>query len=348
MASEDRTQAQHLSFLSAAAEEVKKYGLFALARGAEARALDLPLIGRARRPSQNIVDLAQDPNLGFAETTLTSVKISGGRARLRGLWLGLTGPMGPLPTHLTEFAYYERRYSTKQPFGDWLDVIAGRMLQLFYRAWADSQPAATADRPNDDRFSAYLSAVSGAMEGATDSSAFSRQARVHYAGLFAGPRSAVAIEDAMSHLLGQPVTLLEYQPRWRRFEPDDFSRLGRAYATLGGNLVLGEKIKSASDAFRVVIRAKNFRDYRALLPTGDRFAVAAEALDAFKPAHIEWDICLQIDDAQAPPARLDGLAALGWTSWVKPPGSRRKSGSRVVRSDAHLRRLRRFNQGMKQ
>ncbi|MEZ5749068.1 MAG: type VI secretion system baseplate subunit TssG [Caenibius sp.] len=48
---------------------------------------------------------------------------------------------------MTEFAIFERRYADAFPFGDWLDLMAGRMLQLFYRAWAESQPAALADRP---------------------------------------------------------------------------------------------------------------------------------------------------------------------------------------------------------
>ena len=80
-----------------------------------------------------------------------ALTVTDGRAKLRGLWLGLTGPMGALPTHLTEFAFYERRYAKTQPFGDFLDLLAGRMLQLFYRVWADSQPTAQADRPDDDR-----------------------------------------------------------------------------------------------------------------------------------------------------------------------------------------------------
>lgn len=341
MAGEDRSQDRHLEFLAAAREELGRYGLFPVLRGAEARAQGLPKVGLAKRPEHNIVDLAQEPSLGFAESTLAGVEIAGGRARLRGYWLGLTGPMGALPTHLTEFAYFERRYAKAQPFGDWLDVLAGRALQLFYRAWADSQPAALADRPDDDRFSRYLAAISGAMDGDLERAAFSARARVHYAGLFAGRRSAVAIEDGLSHLLGQSVKLLEFQPRWRTFEPEDWSRLGRGFATLGGDAVLGRRIRSAADAFRVVIRAHDFRAYESLLPGGTRFAIAAEALDAFAPSHLEWDICLEIEDAKAPPARLDGRARLGWTSWMKRPRQPRKT----IRADAHLRRVRKSTQG---
>src|SRR5262245_53961905 len=117
MASEDRSQDHHLSFLAAAREELGKYGLFPLVRGAEARAPGLPRVGQSKRPEHKVVDLAQEPTLGFTASTLSAIKVEAGRARLRGYWLGMTGPMGALPTHLSEFAYFERRYARKQPFG---------------------------------------------------------------------------------------------------------------------------------------------------------------------------------------------------------------------------------------
>jgi type VI secretion system ImpH/TssG family protein len=338
MAGADRAQAQHLTFLASVSDAAKHFGLFPLVRGAEARAIDLPRVGQSKRPEQNIVDLAQTPSLGFAASTLTTVQTKAGRTKVSGYWLGLTGTMGPLPTHLTEFAFYEKRYASNQPFGDWLDLLAGRMLQLFYRAWADSQPAVMSDRPGDDRFAQYLSALSGAMEGVPDDAAFSPRARVHYAALFGGSRSAVAIEDGLSHLLGQKVWLHEFQGKWRDLEADDLSRLGKGFATLGGDAILGGRVRSASDAFRVVIRAKNLRDYQSLLPTGQRFAIAAQALDAFKPSHLEWDICLEIDDHHAPPARLDGRTQLGWSGWMKPRQPTKRT-VQFIRTDAHLRKL---------
>lgn len=318
------------------AVDLRRAGLFPVVRRLEAQETDKPRVGRAKRPEQNVVDLAQEPALGFAESTLSAIEPARNRMRLRGYWLGLTGPMGPLPTHLSEFAYYERLFAKKRPFTDWLDVIAGRMLQLFYRAWADSQPVTHADRPFEDRFGAWLASLSGCMEGADEDDAFFLLARCHYAPLFSGLRSAVAIEDSLSHLLGQPVRIVEYIPRWRSLEPEDLTRLGRSFATLGGDAVLGGKVFSASDAFRVIARARNYRDYLSLLPGGDRFAVAAEAIEAFRPSHLEWDLTVEIDDAEAPGLRLDGGNRLGWTSWLKDSAPGRPSGR--IRADAHLRK----------
>lgn len=346
MAGKDRTPTHDLTARFLQTQDISRSGLFALVRQLEARARDKPRLGNAKRPEHSIVDLAQEPNMGFASTTLVSTEPMHGRMRLRGHWLGLTGPMGPLPTHLTEFAVFERRYAKSHPFGDWLDMIAGRMLQLFYRAWAESQPAAQADRPGDDRFAGWLAALSGAMEGGRDDSPFFSRARVHYAALFGGSRSAIAIQDALSHLLRQTVRVIEYIPKWRDFEPEDCTRLGQSFNTLGSDAVLGARIFSAADAFRVVVRATSYRDYLSMLPGGERFAVAAEAIEAFKPSHLEWDMCVEIDNADAPPARLDGRSRLGWTSWTKRPvaaRARKKAGAQTessgtIRADAHLRK----------
>jgi type VI secretion system ImpH/TssG family protein len=332
MAPPDRPASDHLTFLAAAAGEAHLYGLLALVRGAEARSKGLPRVGRSKRPSQNIVDLSQVPTLSFAAPTVADIRIERGRARVQGYWLGLTGPMGALPTHLTEFAAYERRYAKQQPFGDFLDLLAGRMLQLFYRAWADSQPTAQAERADDDQFATYLAALSGAAEGVRDNALFPGRARLHYAAVFAGRRSAAALEDALTYLLGTRAEIVEFQPRWRQLDSDEQSRVGRSFARLGTDAVLGGRVRVASDAFRVVLRADSLRPFEQLLPSGSLFALTAEALDAFAPDHLEWDILVELDEKDAPPVRLDGRARLGWTSWLAP------SGRRGLRRDVRLRK----------
>ena len=51
MAAADRPPAEHLTFLQRAQAQVRRYGLFSLVRGAEARAPQLPRVGRRRNGS---------------------------------------------------------------------------------------------------------------------------------------------------------------------------------------------------------------------------------------------------------------------------------------------------------
>lgn len=332
MAPPDRSPAQHLSYLAPAAEAVKRWGLFPLLRRLEALATHLPRIGRSRLPAQNVVELGQSPSLGFSAPTIASIGTEHGRAAVSNYAVGLLGPMGPMPLHITEYAHYELRYSKARPFGKFLNLLSARMLQFFYRAWADSQPVTFLDRPEDDRFGTYLAQLSGARQGAATDSAFPAQARLHYASIFASRRSAIGLQDALTHLLQQPIEIQQFQPRWQTIEPGDRSSLGQGFCTLGNDTILGSRVRTVTDAFRVVIRAQSYRDYLSLMPPGNRFAIAAEALDAFAPCHLEWDVAVELDARLAPPVQLDGRARLGWTSWVG------RDPQLSLRSDAHLRR----------
>ena len=339
MARADRPTPDHLSFLHAARDEPKLWGFLALLRRAESLAPQLPRIGQSRLPTQNIVDLAQTPSLAFPSATVDEIEPStGGRLRVRSLFLGLTGPMGALPIHLTEYAFYERRMSEKRPFGRWLDVLTDRMLQFFYRAWADGQPAVQADRPSDDRFAAYLRALSGAMtDEAEGGQGFARERQLHYAGAFISRRSASVLRDALAHLLRRPVRMKEFVARWRDVETGDRTRIGSPdrggrYNSLGRDTTLGARVRQAEDTFRITVRASDADDYRRLLPGQPAHEVVRQALHALAPSELSWELELELAEPHAPGARLDGSAPLGLMSWIAPLG---RNG--LIRADARIR-----------
>lgn len=331
MAAEDRDARAYLGFAETAAADPRRFSLFALVRGLAARARGKPPVGQSRMPSQDVVRLRQVPHTHFPAATLDAVEMVAGRAEASGYWLGLTGPMSPLPLHLTEFAAYERRYAARRPFGDFLDLLAGRFLQLFYRAWATSQPAVQADRLDDDRFARFVASLTGAGEGAGEGATFDATTRLHYAALFGSRRSAGAIAGGLQHLLGLKVTLREFVPVLRDIDAEDQTRLGRQHHQLG-TAVLGRRAYLVDDRFEVRISAPTQQHFRRLLPGGDLFPLAAEALDALAPSHLEWGITLCLPQGEVKPMRLGDQAQLGWSTWI---GTAQNDD---LRDNVHLRR----------
>jgi type VI secretion system ImpH/TssG family protein len=334
MATADRPASDHLNLLRRATESARSYGFLALLRWAEAHAQGLPRIGRSRFPHQNVADLAHASTLDFPGPTIDSIEWTPtGRARVRSFFLGLTGPMGALPLHLTEFAHYERKYSKSQPFGRFLDLLTDRMLQFFFRAWADSQPAAQADRIEDDRFALYLAAITGTPEH-FHARALPLRARLHYAGLLITRKSPAVIQDFLTHLLRAPVTVREFVPRWRLIEQTDRTRIGRrgAFHRLGRGSVLGSQTLAIDDTVEVTIRTQNMSDYERRLPSGSEFAIAAEALDTIVPEHLEWRFILEVDEREAQAATIGSASRLGWSAWLAP------QGRPLQRGDIHLGR----------
>jgi len=319
MARTSRPASDHLSLLARAAPHVDRLAPLALLRAAEARAHGLPRIGQSKLPSDDVVTLAQTPMMAFPAASLSAITLDGARPRIEGYWLGLTGPMGPLPLHLTEFAAYERRYAKEQPFGDFLDLAAARMLQFFYRAWSAANPAASVDRPDDDHFGDRIAALTGAEEGASVDSPFPARARLRYAALYISPRSATAIADALCDLLRVPARIVENIARWRDVEPEDRTGLGQRFAGLGQDIVAGGRVQTAQDAFRVVLTMPDARTYAAFLPGGQRFTLVAAALESFAPPHLEWEVELELPAPAVTPIRLGGGMRIGWSAWTGKP-----------------------------
>ena len=331
MASANRKTIKDGAFLRGAMEAPRNFGLFALVRGIAARAADKPAVGESKLPSQDIVKLRQIPHFRFPGSTIEAVNLDDELVTIDGYWLGLTGPMSPLPFHMSEYAMLENKYAKARPFSDFLDLLAGRFLQFFYRAWAESQPAVHADRPETDLFAFYLGQLTGASDGADPNSAFSSWARLHYAGLFASPRSAGAIKGGLSHLLDLDVELNEFQPIWRDIETEDQTRLGTQFSQLG-EAVLGKRTLQCTDSFEIKIIAEDFEKFKKLLPSGELFRVAAEALSALAPSHLDWKMTLCVEQSEIPPTKLDGRTNLGWSSWIG------KAKDKPLRSDVHIRR----------
>ncbi len=62
------------------------------------------------------------------------------------------------------------------------------MLSLFYRAWADTQPTVSFDRPETDRFNVYVGALCGlGMPSLWNRDAVPDLAKFHYAGSLGRP-----------------------------------------------------------------------------------------------------------------------------------------------------------------
>jgi type VI secretion system protein ImpH len=332
MAPADRTASDHLNYLKSVADEARRFGFFALVRAAEARAAVLPRIGRSRRPNQNVVDLAQSPSLDFPANTIDALEQTAtGRIRVRSTFLGLTGPMGALPIHLSEFALLERRYAKAHPFGRFLDLLSDRMLQFFYRAWGDSQPAVQADRPEDDRFALYLGHLSG-LPREDGPNPVQRQHWLSYLSLLIVHPSPGVIVDSVARLLGQKVRVVEFLPRWRPIDFRDRTSIGSGGLNrcLSKGAVLGSRVRVVDDTYRVVISCANMQEYRDLLPGQRKFALVCDALKLLSPSHLDWEVELEIEQARISPATLDGKAPLGWSSWVAP---RRDS---IKRADLRL------------
>jgi type VI secretion system protein ImpH len=284
-------------------------------------------LGQGLRPGHEPLRLGQEPMLAFASSPLARfVPAQGNKPpRLLVHSLGLLGPSGPLPLHLSEYARDRVRNSGDPTLARFLDVFHHRALSLFYRAWANSRPTVSFDRPAEDRFATTLGALCGqgskALRGRDQ---IPDNARLHFAGrLAAHPRNAEGLVAMLRDFFGLPVTIEPLVGEWLPLSPRDRWHLGRTRA-LGQGTVLGARTWQRQGKFRVVLGPLDEESLRSLLPGGSRLARLRALVNHYVGPALTWDLRLRPNPRKTKPLRMGQGARLGWTAWLGSPGHRRQ------------------------
>ncbi len=329
-----------MTFRNELKQEPWRFDMLAALRRIERSHPDKPRIGASATRRDDFVVLGEDPYLAFPASNLAKAdEDPQGRMRLFVQFLGLLGPQGALPLATTEesFAWHAMR---DDAFPRFLDIFNNRFIQLFYRAWADSRPAAQHDRPDADRFGAYVGSTIGLgsppfrqLDSVPDAE------KLAFAGLLAPQaKSASRLRDFLSGMFKAEVEVDEFVGMRLVFEPEDRTNLGRAHCVLGGDALLGASVYSVEDKFRVRIFARTLAQYERFLPGGDRCGPLADAVFFYLGEQLEWEAELALPAGQVKPVRLGGFGRLGWTTWMAPNWS---GSDETIRRDARFHPMQR-------
>ncbi len=299
------------------------YGFYQAMRLLEAAAPDRPRLGRSARPVQDSVRLAQDPSVVFPPATLAALEQADDRpARLLVRFFGLFGLDGPLPLHLTDYARDRTRNQRDPTFQRFADIFHHRALSLFWRAWADSRPTVSFDRPQDDRFATYVGALFGlGLASHRERDAMPDLTKLHFAGLLANQtRHAEGLAAILGAFFEMPVRIECFIGGWLQLSPPDWTRLGeaRTVSTLGGTAVLGSRVWSRTHKFRVVFGPLTLGEYLRLLPGGISFHRLIPIVRNYAGDTLDWDVNLHLRPEEVPATRLGVQGRLGWTTWLMP------------------------------
>lgn len=308
--------------------ESYKFNFYAVMRLLEAMHPSHPRFGQSVRPGQDVVRLTQEPSVSHTPAALAGYETrDGGKPdRLSVHFFGLFGSDGPLPLHLTEYARDRRRNHGDRTFQSFADLFHHRALSLFYRAWANSRPTVSFDRPQHDRFAFYVSSLIGmATQGLAGRDAMPDLTKLHFAGLLsAQTRNAEGLGQILSEFFTMPVRVESFQSAWLPLPASDFTRLGDGQRTaeLGKSALLGKRVWSRQHKFRVVFGPLDLADYERLLPGGLSLHRLIPIVRNYAGDALIWDVNLVLRANDVPPTRLGGYGRLGWTTWLTPRRAR--------------------------
>ena len=310
--------------LSKAEKTFLEYEFLPMVRLIECANLDKPRIGTSRRLHDDPLRFSHEPHLQFEATTITAFKqgIGDAPSKLTTRFLGLFGPNGPMPLHLTEYAFkreHQFRDTTLRAFSD---IFHHRILSLFYRAAISGEPTYSYDRPKEDHFSLYTGALAGfGPKEFRERDDLPDAVKYHFTAHFAQQtRSADGLLEILKCFFELPILIEEFIGEWLYISANQVSELGRnpLFAKIGISAALGNRVWSCDSKFRLVFGPLDLTDYENLLPDGMSMPRLLSAVKAYTGDELEWDVALVLKREQVPQLHLGRFGKLGWTTWIAP------------------------------
>lgn len=329
------------------AHEPYRHDFFWAMRRIECHFRDKPRLGTALRPIDEPLRLGQEPALDFAPASLSGFKMPTADAppRMEVRFFGLFGPNGPLPLHLTDHARERILHHGDRSFARFADVFHHRLLLLFYRAWAQAQPTVGLDRPEDDRFAAYVGSLFGiGTPQLRRRDAFPDNAKLHHAGLLVRQtRNADGLQALLQGYFGIKARVEQFVGHWMNLPTHQRTRLQRepsAGKQLAVGAVLGKRVWDRQHKFRIHFGPLTLDQYLDFLPQGRALEPLTAAVRQYVGFELDWDVRLVLRANEVPRARLGRHNRLGWTTWA---GKRRDEtdAQALTINPEQMRRMRR-------
>jgi type VI secretion system protein ImpH len=254
-------------------------------------------------------------------------------------FLGLFGPQGVLPRHYTQLII-DRTRQRDTSLRDFLDLFNHRVISLFWRVWAkhrlpiafeEAQRGATGAA--EDLFTFILYCLVGqGTRGLRQRMEFRDSALLYFAGHFAQARpQAVTLQAIVAEYFGISAEVVQFCGQWLLLDRADQSQLSGqtlGYSRqpppnnqLGLNTVVGERVWSVENRFRVRLGPMDYRQFAAFTPDGPLHVPLAQLIRTHAGPEYDFDVQLVLRRDQVPMSRLTArdqppTSRLGWNCWI--------------------------------
>ena len=320
MASENGNSPNTVDLINKLKDEAPRWGYYAALRQLESLYDQQPRLGKSRRPVDDKIRLGQEPSTVFAPSTLSNCSLNDqGMLQLKVLFMGMFGPNGPLPLHLTEYARNRRRDVKDEAMIQFMDIFHHRLLSLFYRVWADKEPTVQYDRPESDRFHAYVGSLFGlGTPEFRDRDGMADNSKLHFSGhLGSLPQHSEGLGSILRSFFQVPLRIQEFVGEWLKIPKDSLCILGINSGSLGMTTVLGGLSWQRQYKFRLIVGPMDLPDYEKLLPGQEKAVLIADVVANYLGYEMTYDTNLVLKKEQVPRTLLGSYGQLGWTTWLR-------------------------------
>ncbi|MEO0916190.1 MAG: type VI secretion system baseplate subunit TssG [Pseudomonadota bacterium] len=336
MASDHRHAPPDLSDLQAKARSTEFYEVL--------RRLEQPGLrfGRSGGAGREPARLGQHIRMAFATSDVEALDVpsDGSTPRVSVNAVGLFGPEGPMPLHLTKwimdrasnrwFAGDQTGASADRAFLNFANVLQHRAIAFYWRAWADMQPGVQFPHDNGGSVGAMVRALAGLGLTEDGRAGEASHAKLRHAtSLFQRVESPRRLLELLRSETGYRVELVEFVGVWNVIPDRLQSRLGRTAVRLGDSAVIGKRFFDRGNRVELRLGPLNRDEYLSFLDDPKKQGTLRDALRFASGGAMQFDVRLMLAEGDVPQPRLSS-ARLGQTTWIGHDG-------KTVRGDLVLR-----------
>ncbi|MCP5141725.1 MAG: type VI secretion system baseplate subunit TssG [Gammaproteobacteria bacterium] len=253
------------------------------------------------------IDVRADLSAAFGAFEVSALERNAVRdtVTLRSPNFCVAGSASPLPAPFVEWLRDLVR-DGQHAMADFFDLFNRRIHMWRWRIKSRLHPGLHNTHPDDSDFADYLGAIIGLSDPElVRQLPLPRRALLGLAGLLAdGRRSAAAVTQSLSVLLGARVEIEPLVGRWLTIDADQRNGLGRVNSRLGEDIVLGRRWFDPQAAIELRVAALPYKLVCDLLPGGDRHQVLRDLLRLLTERRVDVWMVLTVVSDDAPRIRL--------------------------------------------
>ncbi|ARN56928.1 type VI secretion system baseplate subunit TssG [Sedimentisphaera salicampi] len=289
-------------------------------------------VGSSTQPKEDVCRFGQKISLGFAPSNLDSIKQENGLIpELRVNFMGLLGPNGPMPFHITEKVLDLNRRG-ERGFEAFLNLFNNRMTALFYRAWTLPLPAVSYGL-SDRSFDYYISSIAG-FGG---SSLKNRdEVKDNFKGYFAASfscqvKNSEGLKSAVEEYFRCPVRVVEFKGDWFEISDSEKFIMGSgASSVLGSSSIVGRQVWNCQNGIEMALGPLGLDSYESFLPAGRLHQTLLDLIKNYCGDEFQIDLRLILKREEIEPLQMGCFGRLGYTSWLLSQGDLSNADNQIV------------------
>lgn len=247
-------------------------------------------------------------------------------------FLGLQGSSGPLPGSVLDEIAEEHNNNPIQSI--YLDFFNHHLITLFHQIWRKYKYYIKFNSNFSDNYSRNIMNLLGVSRDFIEFTHLNWYKIFYHLGIIqSGIRTKEALTSIIQHYFDlHDISLEEHVRKIVEVEVEQKNQVGIKNVMLGENFILGDKVESFSNKFRVNINNLNLDEFHQFLPNTKKYRQLQELIRFLLKDPLPYDVLLGLhpDTKSTFILGKDNSSFLGWTTLININSGKSQSLNQII------------------